>query len=848
MAALRRTLIAFALLLVTLTSSAQTQIPSPAEFLGYSIGARFTPHHRILDYFEELASRSELVTLEQIGETYEHRPLVLATIASAKHRASLDAIRRNAAALARGEGNIEAIVSSDMPAIVWLAFGVHGNESSSAEAAMLTAAALVRDPEMTKLLENIVVVIDPLSNPDGRERYIGWYQRTRGMKANPDPQAYEHQEPWPGGRYNHYLIDMNRDWAWLSQKETQARVAAYSTWHPQVYVDFHEMSAQSSYFFPPDARPMNANLPDELEKWLETFGRANAAEFSQRGWTFFVGERFDLFYPGYGDSWPSLRGAVGMTYEVAGGGRAGTTIERDDETILTLAERVDRHATTAIATLRTAAQNREGLLRFTHGAARGQIETGTNTYLIVPGSPSFSDLVGLLQRHGLHVTMLSAPQSLRASRVDRDANESKTFPAGTAVVSTKQPLGALANTLLERQPALEREFVEEQRARADADEPDDFYDLTAWALPLAMNVETWVTTQQPPATVALRLPSRTPFRAASYGYVVDGLDPNVYRLAGQLLEDEIRFSVASAPISFDGRTFARGSIVILKGNNVADLDAKLGDTAARTGATLAPLTSGWSGETSIGSQRIRGVRPPKIALVGGPGSDPTSYGMLWHTLDVDTPIPHTTLSTESLRSIDLDDYRVLIFPDGSYADRLGKSGVEKVKQWVAEGGVVVAVKGASAFLREKDVEISKLRRWEPPKDDDEDDDSATVAARYHDFRVPGAAFRTSMNERSYLTFGVPRAPAVLVEGSTAFLPVAHAVDNILTIDSTAPLLSGVAWDESLERVAGSVYVVSEKSGQGQVVTFADDPHFRLFWRATLPIFLNAVLYGPSFPR
>ncbi|HEX2060205.1 MAG TPA: hypothetical protein VHK90_05655, partial [Thermoanaerobaculia bacterium] len=635
-------------------------------------------------------------------------------------------------------------------------------------------------------------------------------------------------------------------WTWMSQQETQARVAAYRQWMPQVFVDFHEMSYQSSYFFPPDAKPINANLPKSVEHWLDVFGRANAEEFSRRGWQFFVGERFDLFYPGYGDSWPALHGAIGMTYEMAGGGRAGTEIRRADDTVLLLSDRIQRHYTTALVTVRTAAQNREQLLRYTHQAARTQIETGKNTFLLVPDSPNFLALVSLLDRQGVRVEMLTAPLTMRATRLDREAAESRTFPAGTAVVSTRQARGALANTLLEKQPVLNREFIDEQRAKAEADEPDDFYDLTTWSLPLAMNVEGWVTTAPVAGTSAFRRDPVPAFKAGSYGYLVDGNDPNVYRFAGRLLEEKIRFSVASGEIDAGTRTFARGTIVVLNGNNRNDVATFLQGIVRDTGVEIHPLESGWVGDTAFGSEKIRHVRQPNIGLVGGPGSDPTSFGMLWHTLDIDTPIPHTTLSAESLRNIDLNEYEVLVFPDGNYADRLGKSGVEKIKRWVSEGGTIVAIKGAHAFLREKDVEISKLKPWEPPKK--KDDAQPATDARYNDFRIPGSAFRTTMNERSYLTFGVPRPPAVLVEGSNAFVPLAHKVDNILTIEAKDPLISGVAWQESLDRIKGSVYVTSEKSGRGQVITFADDPHFRLFWRGTLPIFLNAVVYGPSFPR
>jgi hypothetical protein len=404
----------------------------------------------------------------------------------------------------------------------------------------------------------------------------------------------------------------------------------------------------------------------------------------------------------------------------------------------------------------------------------------------------------------------------------------------------------LANTLLEKAPVLDKVFIDEQREKAEADEPDDFYDLTTWSIPLAMNIEGWVTTAPVEGTREYAKAAPPAFRSAGFAYLVDGMEPNIYRLAGRLLESGILFSVSDGELSIGDRKFSRGTIVILKSNNADSLDAALGAIVTETGVTAATVESGWSGGTALGSEKIRHVVPPQIGLVGGQGSNPTSYGMLWHTIDVDTPVPHSTLSVDTLRNIDLTKYKVLIFPDGNYAERLGKRGVERIKSWVSEGGTLVAVKGANAFLREKDVEISKLKPWEPPKK--KDDEKSQPSERYNDYRVPGSAFRTTMNARSYLTFGVPRPPAVLVEGSDAFQPVAKKVDNILTIDAKDPLISGVAWPESIDRLKGSVYVVSEPFGRGQVITFADDPHFRLFWRATLPVFMNAVLYSPSFPR
>ena len=849
---MRRLSLCLFVLFFAIASQAQTAIPAPDEFLGYTLGERFTPHARILDYFHLLTTRSNLITMQQFGETYEHRPLMLAVITSPKNRAALDSIRANVAALTDPNATTQTRaneIAKSTPAIAWLAFGVHGNESSSAEVSMEVAHTLLTDPNSAPLLDNLVILIDPLLNPDGRERYISWFVRTRGEEADPNPDAFEHNEPWPGGRFNHYLIDMNRDWAWSSQREVRARVAEYRKWNPQVFVDFHEMGYQSSYFFPPDARPVNANLPKDVDTWLEKFGRADAEAFTKKGWTFFTGEEFDLFYPGYGDSWPALHGAIGMTYEVAGHSRAGSAITRDDTTVYTLADRIARHYTTAMATLRTASENREGLLQYTYEMMRKQVASGSNIYLLQPDSPNFRPLIEMLQRQSIAMSQLSAPLTIKASRIDSDASDTHLFPTGTVVINTRQPLGGLAQTLLERSPVFTKGYVEEQQKRAHADEPDEFYDLTSWSLPLAMNVDTYVTTAPITAEMHPYVAAAQPgFRAARYGYVIDGGDPNVYRAAGRMLRDAIRFNVSEDVINVNDHNFARGSVVVLKGNNKSDLDASLERVIRDTGAAVTPIDSGWTGATSFGSSKIHFIKDPRIALVGGPRVNATSYGMLWHTLDVDTPLPHTNLSVESLRNTDLSKYGVIVLPDGDYGDRFGKN-AEKLKSWLNGGGTLVVIKGASGFLREKDVDISKLKPWEAPKKKDDDKDkSPSTPELYNDYRVPGATFRTVMNDRSYLTFGVPRSPNVLIEGSAAFLPVSHAVDNIVTITKEKPLVAGVAWNESIDRLKGSIYLVSEPYGRGQVITFADDPHFRLFWRGTLPLFLNAVLYSPSFPR
>jgi hypothetical protein len=835
------------------TGWSQQEIPpTPEQYLGYQLGARFTPWDRIVDYFRELQQHSDRISVQDFGQTSENRPLVFVTITSAKNRAVLETIRQNVVSLGDPEHTTPARaadIARDTPAVVWLAFGVHGNESSSAEVAMKTASYLLGgSPDAERILDKTIVIIDPLQNPDGHERYVQWFARTRGQAPNPSPDAFEHAEPWPGGRFNHYLIDMNRDWSWSSQQETRARVALYRQWNPQVFVDFHEMSYRSSYFFPPDATPINTNLPKDIERWLEVFGRANAEAFSSKGWPFFVREDFDLFYPGYGDSWPAMHGAIGMTYEVAGHGRAGTAILRPDGVVYTLDDRIQRHYTTALATLQTAAAHREELLLYTAQAMRAQMENGRNTFFVPRDMPNSSALVDMLRRQAIDVRELTAPATVKVTEIATERSQTRTFPVGTPVISTHQPLGGLVQTLMEKTPSFSKGFLEEQRAKVESDEEDEFYDVTSWSLPLAQNVDAYVAVAPGQLSTGPYRPSPAEaFKPGSFGYLVDGSDPDVYRAAGRMLAEGIRFNVSDGEMPLGQRTLARGTLLVFKTNNSPSLDGSLERIGRETGAHLIAIDSGWNGSMAVGSQKVHFVRDPKIALVGGPGTFATSYGMLWFTLDVDTPVPHTNISIETLRTLDLSRYHVLILPDGDYGDRLGKRVIEKLQTWVRSGGTIIAIRGASALLRDKDVDLSKIKPWTAPKKKEKDDaDTPPAEERYNEFRVPGAGFRTSMNDRTYLTYGVPHAPVVMIEGSGVLLPVAHKVDNIVTLDHATPLASGFAFPESIDRLKGSVYLVRESVGRGAVITFADEPNYRLFWRGTLPLLLNAAIYSPSF--
>ncbi|HSN87156.1 MAG TPA: M14 family zinc carboxypeptidase [Thermoanaerobaculia bacterium] len=837
-----------------------SRVPRPDEFLGYTLGSRFTPWDRMLAYVDAVAASSPRVRVQEYGRTYEGRPLRLIAIATPENLARLEEIRREHLRLADPAAvsppDRDALIGK-LPTIVWLAYGIHGNEASSAEAALATLFLLAAGQgEIEEILRNTVVLIDPLVNPDGRERYVSSFRQRVGDTPNPNRAAAEHWEPWPGGRPNHYLIDLNRDWAWASQQETRQRIALYRTWEPHVYVDFHEMSSESSYFFPPAADPVHPRIDRQVVSWLETFGRGNAEAFDRMGWVYFKGENYDLFYPGYGDSYPSLRGAVGMTYEMAGGGRGGLALALPDGSVLTLADRVARHLTTSLATLRTAARNARRL-REDFVANRMRAGSQGQVYLWSAEQQEARALAELLALHGVRVHQLGQAEEVPAHRLTGGEEAPRRFAAGTYVVSSVQPLGNLIDALLELDAPMDDAFLERQRQRLEANLEPEFYDITAWSLPLAYNVRTWVASGEIgrngrplPESPAGGIEGN-----GDLGYLVPPQGIGSYRLAIELERRKIRFRVAMTSLSSEGQTFPAGTLFIPRGGSSGNLRETLGELLQKEALTAQAIASSYEiGGTSLGSRDVAAVRPSRVGLVSGEGVDATSFGFLWHLLDRQVGMDHDRLDLAQLRQLDLSDFDVLVFPSGDYEDRLGEKGRGTVDAWIKAGGVLVAVGDAVTWLQ--DHEMTSIKRWQPPKKDDGEDEEASEDPEDGEATVeqelarrplytPGAVLATRMQPQHPLTLGLTAPPSVLVEGTTVLKPTGDPRQDVLVALDESPVLAGFAWPEAEDRLSGSLLVGMEERGQGSVVLFAQDPAYRLFWRGTMPILLNTLIYGPS---
>jgi hypothetical protein len=871
-------------------------VPSPREVLGYRLGERFTRWGEARGYLAELAEHSPRVAMWEYGRSYQGQPLVLLAVSSQRNLGRLEEIRRARLRLAEPEGLAGAErdqLERETPAVVWLGYGIHGNESSSMEAALGTAYVLAAAGGVwAERLERVVVLIDPLQNPDGRERYVGAYQQLRGSRPNPDPEAAEHREPWPGGRGNHYLFDLNRDWAWATQRETRHRLDEYRRWEPQVFVDVHEMGARSAYFFPPSAEPVHPAIDPAVVGWLETFGRANAAAFDRAGWLYFKAEGFDLYYPGYGDSYPSLRGAVGMTYEVGGGGRAGEALTLPDGSLLTLASRTARHLTTSLATVATAADGEQELDAGFVAGRLAQAASAPVTYLWPADGAEAEPLARLLARHGVRVGRLTAAESLAARRIGGGGAAAPVgFGAGTWAATTAQPLGRLVHALLEADAGLPPAYVERQRDRVERNLEAEFFDVTAWSLPLAFHLEAWVHDGLPaslrPADPGFE-PEPTedmldePLHGvagtgggpggagtgsavaggeaageAPLGWLIPWRGVAGYRVAARLIGQGIPLRVALAPVTTAGGSSGDGTLLAPRLGAPADLDRRIAAAAEGTGAGARPVGASFGGGLSIGSNRVAAVVPPRLGLIGGEGASPTAFGALWHLLDRELGIAVSRLDADRLGRADLAGFTALLLPDGDWSRALDGAAGDELAAWVRGGGVLIAERGALDWLRER--KLTVVKPWPAAKDEEgsgtgagDPESPGDASAEPPDplaqrlLATPGAVLATRLTPGHPLAAGLPSAPPLLFAGDRVWLPTGDPQVDVLTAAADDPVTAGFAWPEARERLAGSLLVASEAAGEGRVILFAQPPAFRGFWRATMPLLLNAVLYAPSW--
>ncbi|MBX6365405.1 MAG: hypothetical protein IRZ00_16165 [Gemmatimonadetes bacterium] len=831
-------------------------VPSPQDVLGYGIGERFTDPADVVRYMDTLAAHSPRVRVRRYGETVEGRPLIQVVIAREDHLTRLDEIlarNRELATPSTTEARAREI-ARDNPLVIYFQYGVHGNEASSSEAAMWTAWDLVRGaPSVAGVLDSAIVVIDPVVNPDGRNRYLSWYKQAMGAPPNPNPEAREHWEPWPGGRFNHYLFDLNRDWAAMTQPETRQRIATWGQWMPQVDVDFHEMSPNSSYFFFPATDPINPIYPEHILAWSKRFGEANAAAFDAQGWPYFTRESYDFFAPIYGDSWPSLLGAIGMTYEQAGGGRAGLAFRRADGLILTLKDRALHHWTTGEATARTAAANRTAMLLDFARFHRTQGE-GHPDILLVPGPDTMRAhaLVALLRDEGIEVERTDRPFRADA-RVHAGFRPRRDFPAGTYLVRARQPRGRLAVTLLQPETLLKATFS---------------YDISAWSLPYVYGVEAHSVERAPAANwrplpaadstagrvVAKAAPTtdggdgQGSVAAEPYGYLAPpgmGSWPRIvaYLQAGG------RVVALEKPFMAGGKSWPAGTFFLPR-HGTEDMSRKLRESGVLEVAT--PIASGRVDDgNDLGTADAAPLKIPRVALLAGDGTAATSYGAQWFFLERILRLPFDALDIQRIGAVDLDDYDVVVVPELS-DDALDESTLGRLKAWVQRGGRLIAVGSGAGAVAEPLAGV-KARGASGRRTSQADSARALSGREQRDLErweneVPGTILATHLDPAHPLAFGAAAAGDstlfILKSGTLAFTPDA-AFETAAYFPEHLKKVSGVISEQNLELLSGAAWLVDKRVGRGRVVLFADDPIFRASFYGMFAPFVNAIMLGPA---
>ncbi len=847
-------------------------IPTLKAVLGHGHGEAITTPDEVGRYLDALAKAApDRTRLVQYATSWEGRPLHYLVVGSRERIARLDEIKRGLQVLASGATDADRLIA-DLPVVVWLLHGVHGNEISSSDAALaeayhLLAARGSADVDLT--LREALVIIDPMQNPDGRQRFVTQNLLGRALEPDPNPQSAEHDEPWPGGRVNHYLFDMNRDYFALSQRETQGRARVMLEWYPQVIVDLHEMGGNSSYYFAPPADPINPLLTEAQRKSLDLFGRANAAEFDKRGFAYFVREVYDAFYPGYGDSWPAFHGAVAMTYEQASA--RGLAFTRDDGTVLSYKDGVTHHFTSATTTALTAARNRERLLRDFLEYRRSAIalgQKGMREYLIPPGKDA---------SRAERLARLLAAQGIQVRRAEEAFQSgSQQMPAGTFIIPLAQPAGRLARNLLDPDIKMDDAFLKEQDRRRKARLSDQIYDVTAWSLPLMFDVD--VVAGDRPAGVKTRevrpdepaSATPAPLPQGTLGFLLPW-GSGAAATVTEALRQGIRVQTADETFTHSGRKFAIGTAFVRLAENAEGTAVKLQQIAQRHGAELLPISQTWTEEgISLGSGRTARLKAPRVLMAWDSPASSLSAGWARYTLEQRFGQRVTAMRTSTLQNYDMKDYDVLVLPSGTY--NYSEDGLRRLKDWIRNGGTLITLAEASRWAaRDRVGLISTDTLWRdgtPEKDAPEggtqgggsggggakpdsakpfDFDKSIQPDRERPENLAGAMLRVTLYPYHWLTAGLDGDIQAIAEGSRVFAPL--KLDAGINVGVYAPadrlVAAGLVWKEAQPLLGERAFLMHQPTGRGHVIAFAEDPNYRAYAEATQLLFINAVLLGPG---
>ncbi|RZL50609.1 MAG: zinc carboxypeptidase [Pedobacter sp.] len=804
------------------------QTPSPDEFLGYPLGSKFTPHQKVVEYFKKVAATNKNIQLQVYGKTYEGRELLLAVVSDQENMGKLEQIRTSNLSLTNADKTPVRIAKQ--PAIVWLSYNVHGNEANSTETSMkvLYTLAEAKDSNTKTWLKNTVVIIDPCLNPDGRDRYVNNFNMVSGKVPNPDPNAREHSEPWPGGRPNHYYYDLNRDWAWQTQIETQQRLIAYHKWMPQVHVDFHEQSYNEPYYFAPAAEPVHQDITPWQREFQVTVGKNNAKYFDENGWQYFTKERFDLLYPSYGDTYPLYNGAIGMTYE-QGGIRAGLAVITTDGDTLTLKDRIDHHFATSMATIETVSAHAEKLLV----EFRKYFEQSTTnppglykTYIVkAQNIPRLHKLADLLKKNNISFAF-GADRALSGYNYETQKTENFKVERNDLIVNLQQPHSVMANVLFEPQTVVT---------------DSNTYDITAWALPYAYGLNAYAVKEAISGMFSFIEEKKDiiPVINKPYAWVMPWNAVADAKTLVALQKEKVKVRIAEETFTIGAKVYPAGSLLIYRTENERnnkDFNKVMADVAKNYNVSFYPIASGYVEKgKDFGSSVYRLLTPPKIAVVSGQEVSSQGVGEVWHFFEQELNYPITMISAQSAAYLDINKVNVLILPDGAYTDKLA----DQLASWINVGGKLILLEDAiGAMIGKKPFDIKKK---EYPKKEEKESNERKYAEKDKDDlqnSIPGAIYKVALDQSHPLALGLGKFYYTLKTDEKIYEPLEDGWNvGVLKANS---YMAGIAGDKVKKKLATGLLYGVQESGKGSIVYLGTDVLFRSFWENGKQMFTNAL--------
>ena len=832
-------------------------IPTATEALGHAPGTNITSPEEMLTYLRALAEAApDRMKIVKYAETWEGRPLHYVILTSPENMANIDAIQADLATIAAGRtGNGTALP------VTWLTYSVHGNEISSTDAALTMAYHLLAakgDARTDQIMRESIVIIDPLQNPDGRARFVNRFRASTGIVPSGDRQSAEHDEPWPSGRVNHYMFDLNRDWFTLSQPETQGKVKAIRDWNPVVVSDIHEMGGDNTYFFSPAADPISPHITAAQRAAYEIIGRNNARYFDQMGQPYFTREVYDLFYPGYGDTWNTHHGSIGSTYEQASA--RGLVFDRRDGDTLTYQDGVRNHFMASFATAEAVAQNADKFLSdfAAYRSANAKGAAGRGTYVID------------LSKRRWNAESLGRRLAAQGITVARQGNASnvcgRSYPQGYLAIPQAQPAARLVTSLLDRNTELPRDFVAKQEARRGEDLRHELYDVTAWSVGLMSGVDVAVCDGAVSGTALTKDAPIAPMKGGSgdFAIAVPWTDSGQARLVTMALREGLQARVTDEAFTSGGREFPRGTVVFAAGANEDGAFAKLEDLSAKIGAETVRLSSGWVEEgPNLGSASFVKLSLPKVAIAWDEGISQLSAGAMRYVLERRLGLPITPIRNQRLARADLADYDVVIVPEGAP----GRGVVQKLGSYVRDGGVLVAIGSSLGAFTGGDSPLLSVKReaglgldLSPPEGERGGrlaEASAIESEEEYGERIrnqqalpdtlPGALLNVVGDPNIFLSAGYDDSAVVNATGSAIYTPLdrANGINAIRFANADDLVASGYVWGENQQQMAFKPYLMAQPSGDGVTIGFVHDPSTRAYLDGLDLMIANAVLIAPS---